>query len=239
MVSKKRRRIVPWILALISIAGVVCSLHYGRHLRQLRLEHDALAKQVGLLEVTDPKRVHMSWVPTSDEDIPPGIEAAHVWRFRLYLPANYGPCYYTRSRAIAADSPRSRGGSSSSWGGKKQDPVETVATLALIKADGRWMVSRINGGSSSTASMPNDFELESLEDLVVEPVVNEQTPRKSFSVDDAICLLRIRKKEPIDQNGKGPNFYPGFVSYLVESDRKNDFEQWMNGKVDQMPEVQP
>lgn len=233
------RRVIPWGLALIALAGVVSSFSYSRQLHELRRQRSELTKRVGLLNVTDPERVHVTWVATGEDEIPPGVEEAHVWRFRIYLPANYGPCIYTRSRAVAADSPRSQGGGGSSWSSKEKDPVETQMTIALIKVDGRWMMSRVAENTSSATSFPDDLSFESLGDVVIDTVVSEGEPSTSFSKNDPICLVRVRGKEPIENNRTEVELYPGFVCYLVEADRRVDLERWARGEVDAMPEVEP
>ncbi|WP_182865652.1 hypothetical protein [Stieleria mannarensis] len=236
--SSRSRRPVTWLIVLGAAIGIASSIHFNRQLFDLRRQRARLIEEVGLLDVTDPKRVHISRVPVGPDDIPPGVAAAHVWRYRIYLPAGYGPCFITGRRAIAADSPRSTGGRDFSSRGKEQDPVETVLTIALIKKETGWISSRIQGGSSSSSSLSDDLPLDSLDDLVVESVVTAETPSKSFSVDEPICLLRLRGQQPVESKKDQPTLYPGIVTYLVELDRRDAFEQWAQGKIDRMPEVQ-
>lgn len=236
MPKPKRPRLLTATLVVIAVAGAASSLYYGQRLRKLQHEKVDLARQVGLLDVTDPQRVHIQRVPYSDSDPPPGIEAAYVWRYRLYLPANYGACWMSRSGAIAADSPRNRGGGGSSWGATSKDPEETQLTIALLKSDGRWMISRITDHSASTSSLSGRIEFDTLDDLIIRSVVDEATPAKSFSVHDPICLLRIRSKEPAESKKDDLTLYPGVAYYLVESNRRDDFERLANGKIDEMPE---
>ncbi|MCO8122029.1 hypothetical protein NHH03_09795 [Stieleria sp. TO1_6] len=233
------RRPLVWILVLIAISGMVSSLIYNRKLVQLRQQRNKLAVQVGTLEVADPSRVYISRIPTGPDDIPPGVQAAHLWKFRLYLPAGYSPCFISSSGAVTADSPRSDGGSNSSWGGKKPDPVETYLTVALIKTETGWLFSRNNQGSASSSSVSDELDFESMEQWIVETVVTAENPSKSFSADQPICLLRVRATEPKPSKPGQPDLYPGLVTYLIETDRRAAFEQWANGRVDQMPEVQP
>ncbi|MCS7465582.1 hypothetical protein NZK35_02715 [Stieleria sp. ICT_E10.1] len=232
------RRPLTWLIVLAAAIGIASSIYFNRRLFDLRRQRAQLAEDVGLLEVTDPKRVHVSRVPVGPDEIPPGVEAAHVWKYRIYLPAGYGPCLITGRRAIAADSPRSVGGSDRSSSSKNQDPVETVLTIALIKQETGWIFSRALGGSSSSSALPDDLPVDSLDELVVETAVTAQTPSQSFSVDEPICLLRLRGREPIEPQEGQPTLYPGIVTYLMEFDRREAFEQWAEGKTDQMPEVQ-
>ncbi len=232
------RRPVTWLIVLAAAIGIASSIYFNLRLIDLRRQRAQLAEEVGLLEVTDPKRVQISRVPVGPDEIPPGVAAAHVWKYRIYLPAGYGPCLITGRRAISADSPRSVGGRDRSSIGKKQFPGETVLTIALIKQETGWIFSRALGGSSSSSALPDNLPLDSLDQLVVETAVTAETPSKSFSVDEPICLLRLRGREPIEPQEGQPTLYPGIVTYLVESDRRDAFEQWVEGKTDQMPEVQ-
>lgn len=238
VLKPKPHRLLTGVLLIIAAAGAAMSLYYGQQLRQLKREREALAKEVGLLDVTEPDRVHLTFVPPGDGGPPPGIEEAHVWRFRVYLPANFGPCWMSYRGAIAADSPRHRGGGGSSWGAKQKDPEESQLSVALIKADGRWIISRTAGHSSTTSSLPSNLGFDSLDDLVIETVVNDQTPAKSFSADEPICLIRIRKRVPVEQRKEDTTtMYPGLAFYLVESDRRAAFERWADGTIDAMPEL--
>lgn len=233
------RRLANWGLALIAIAGALTSYHLDRQLRDLRRQRLRLAEQVGLIDATDEDRVYITRVPTGPDDVPPGVQKAHIWRFRIYLPAGYGPCFWTGRRAITADSPRNDGGRDSGWGGKEQDPVETQLTIAMLKTENGWILSRTSGSSASSSSVSKELPLDAFDDLLVEPIVTTETPSKSFSVDEAICVLRLRSHEPLDGREGQPTFYPGFVTYLFESDRRDAFEQWARGDVDAMPQVNP
>ena len=138
------RRPVTWLIVLGAAIGIASSIYFNRRLFDLRRQRAQLAEEVGLLEV------------------PPGVEAAHVWKYRIYLPAGYGPSFVTGRRAVSADSPHSAGGRDSSWGGKEQDPVETVLTIALIKQESGWTFSQMRGGSSTSSTLSEDLPLDSL-----------------------------------------------------------------------------
>ncbi|PAY21100.1 hypothetical protein CKO51_02055 [Rhodopirellula sp. SM50] len=236
--SSRPRRLISWLIVYVAAIGITSSIYFNLRLFDLRRQRAQLAEEVGLLKVTDPKRVHLSHVPVRPDEIPPGVEAAHVWKYRIYLPAGYGPSFVTGRRAVSADSPHSDGGRDSSWGGKEQDPVETVLTIALIKQASGWTFSQIRGGSSTSSTVSEDLPLDSLDQLVIESAVTAETPSQSFSVDEPICLLRLRSRQPVESQEGETTLYPGIVTYMVESDQRDAFEQWAQGKTDRMPEVQ-
>lgn len=222
-------------LAVVALVGFGYSLHYNQRQSELRLTHAELEKRVGLLKVADPSKVAITHVPVSDDLIPPGISEAHVWQYRIYLPANYGPCYKTRRGLVTADSPRGNGGGGSSWSSPRPEPEESLATMALIKDGDQWLFCRTTGGGSSSSNMPSDFDLESLDNLVVEPVVKEGETRV-FDTDEAICLLRLREPNlATKRNGETEkDLYRGFVVYAFSQQHEAAFKSWENGEVASM-----
>lgn len=228
------------ILAVAALIGFAFSIYYNRILAQLRDDHANLQKQAGLLEVPDRSKVAISYIPVNDDLIPPGVTEAHVWRYRVYIPANFGVCHSGKCGLISADSPQGQGGGTDSWNSPQAEPEETLVTLALIKSDGQWMFSRTNGGSSSTSNVPQDLDFSSLEDLVIEPIVSATDPTRDFDVDEPICLLRVREKDLAKKrNGqKHDNLYRGCSVYMHSADRKDAFTAWANGKTDTMAEVE-
>ena len=232
-------RILRFTMLVLAMVGAVASFYFGRQAHQLRLTRSQLAEQVGALQVTDPDRVHVTAIPPTTDIVPPGIQQAHVWRFRCYLPADYATYFMTRRRAIAADSPRSRGGGGASWGQKSTEPREMEVNVSLVKTDGDWLLCRKMEGSSGAGSIGDDLPLDTLDDLIVEPVVEPGAGTKTFSVDEAICLLRVRGKEPLEPHRGEPPLYPGFVVYLAEADLRDAMDQWASGQIDGLPERAP
>ena len=222
-------------LTTVAVVGFGYSVHYNQRLSKLRQTHTDLRARAGLLEVEDPAKVAITHVPVSDEAIPPGVSKAYVWQYRMYLPANYGPCYVTKRGLVKADSPQGTAGASSSWSSPQPEPQEALATMALINSDDDWLFCRTTGGGSSSSNMPNDFTLESLDDFVVEPVVEEGQTRV-FDTDEAICLFRLREKElATNRNGETEkDRYRGLVVYLFSQQHQDDFKAWENGQASSM-----
>ena len=231
------------MLVIVAVVGVAFSIHYNQTLAQLREDHANLQAQVGVLEISDPSKVAISYVPHSDDAVPPGVTKAHIWRYRIHVPANYGLCHVLKRRLITADSPRAKGGSSSTWNSPKPEAEQMVATLALFKSEGRWLFSRTTGGSSSTSMLPNlpsDLQLDSLDDFVVETAVSADDPSRVFDPDEAICLFRLREKEVAKKrNGKDEKgFYRGVSLYMHSEKRKDAFTAWASGKAESMDEAE-
>ena len=228
------------VLVIVAVVGVAFSIHYNQTLAQLREDHANLQAQVGVLKISDPSKVAISYVPHSDDAVPPGVTKAHIWRYRIHVPANYGLCHVLKRRLITADSPRAKGGSSSTWNSPKPEAEQMVATLALFKSEGRWLFSRTTGGSSSTSNLPNDLQLDSLDDFVVETAVSADDPSRVFDPDEAICLFRLREKEVAKKrNGKDEKgFYRGVSLYMHSEKRKDAFTAWASGKAESMDEAE-
>ena len=226
-------------LTTVAVVGFGYSIYYNERLSKLRQTHTDLRKQVGLLEVEDPSKVTITHVPVSEDAIPPGVSKAYVCQYRIYIPANYGPCYQTQSGLVKADSPQGKGGRASSWSSPQPEPQEVLATMALIKSDGNWLFCNTTGSGSESSSVPDDFAIESFDDLLVEPVVQEGETRV-FDTDEAICLFRLREKE-LATNRSGEtekDLYRGLVVYVFSQQHHEAFRTWASGKASSMKEAQ-
>src|SRR5262245_49467783 len=95
----QRRTGLRLTLILIAILGMWFAVHWSLKAQRLQADFQRLAIAVGHLPVDDPTKVYVACVP-SDEKL--------VWRFRIYLPANYESREIYGSGQIAADSPRQK-----------------------------------------------------------------------------------------------------------------------------------
>ena len=226
-------------LSTLAVVGFGYSFHYTQRLSELRQTHTDLRKRVGLLEVDDLRKVSITRVPVPEGAIPPGVSKAYVWQYRIYTPANYGPCYRTQRGLVKADSPQGQGGSSSSWSSPKPEPKETLASMALIKSDDKWLFCRSADGGSSSSNLRDVFAPESFDDLVIEPVV-EEGETLVFDTDEAICLFRMREKElATKRNGEAEkDLYRGFNVYVFSHQHQDAFNAWATGKTSSMKEEQ-
>ncbi|MCP4885828.1 MAG: hypothetical protein GY904_04350 [Planctomycetaceae bacterium] len=227
------------VLITILVFGFAGAIYLNHKRSRLRAAMTQLQKQVGAWEVGDKSKVVIAHIPVAEDAVPPGVDNAYVWQYRLHLPANYATCYDSTSGLVKADRPggQSRGSSSS---GPLKEPEQSLVTMALIETDGQWKYCTHLGGSSSVSNMPADFSIESLDDFVVEPVVNENEIRV-FDADEAVCLFRLREKvQATDETGKTKNeLYRGCAFYLFSQERKADFNAWARGQRKSMEATQP
>ena len=228
------------VLILAAVIGFGYSIFFNQQLSTLRQRHAALRARVGLLDVVDPDQVVITHVAVTDDLIPPGVTKAHVWQFRMHIPANYGPYYHNKQGLVKADSPQGRGGSGGSWSSPKPDPIETLATYALIQTDDQWLFCATASDGSSSTVLPNDFTFDSMDDLTIEPVVTEGETRV-FDRDEAICLFRLRKRELAKKRDgtDEEDLYQGYVIYLLSQKHKDDFDAWASGQTNAMRESLP
>ncbi len=225
-------------LTAAAVVGFWSSFGHNQRLSELRQIHTSLRKQVGFLEVVDLTKVTITQVPVSDEMIPPELEDAYVWQFRMHLPAEYGPCYQSSAGLSKADAPQRVIGSQAYWSAKNPEPMEELITFALIEDDGNWIFSSSNGGSSNTCHLPDDFAIESLDDLLVEPVVKEGTTC-TFDTNEAICLFRLRERQlATKQNGSvQQGLYRGAAVYVCGEKYQDAFRAWVSGDANSMKEA--
>ena len=224
-------------LMLLVIAGVANSLYYGRQRHELRQELTRLARQVGYLNVEDDTRVHVVAIPETADIIPPGVDAAHIWRFRIYLPTGYSNSVMSWSRVVSADSPRSRGGGGRSSGSPNKEPTESELIISLLKTEKGWLLSRKSDGSSGATTLSSELSFDTLDDWVVEPVVTPTSGPKSFAANEPICILRVRGRDAVEPREAEPPFFPGFVFYMYDSNYQDIMDQWAQGKIEQWPET--
>ncbi|MEO1614771.1 MAG: hypothetical protein AAFV88_02915 [Planctomycetota bacterium] len=234
----KKRRKLPWILGIVIATGLGSSIHQSLGLRSLKAEHQRLKKEFGQLEITDPDQIHVIRVPNDSLELPPGVEDGYVRLYRVYLPPNFSACFSTRQGEIASNSIRSRGGGHGSWGMQNQDAEEFLLSIAILKVDGEWIHCRKSNGGGSTGRLPKPLQVDSLEEFVFEEPfdIGEQV---SFSVNDVICFGRMRLPEPSNETADGLKLYPGMSTYFMHKDRFEDFEKLTNGRIDEMPPVDP
>ena len=94
------------------------------------------------------------------------------------------------------------------------------------------------GGGSSSSKLPDDFAFETLNDAVVEHVV-EVDETRAFDADEAICLFRLREKK-LATNRKGEtekDLYRGMVVHMFSKTHQDAFRAWAGGKVGSMKEA--
>ena len=226
-----------FILFVLFLIGVAFTIHSTSLLSTLRQRHADLRMNVGLFEEADASKVRVVRANVPEELLVPGIEDSIVWRFRMSFPANYDACYQSTLGLVKTGSPGGSGSSNTSFGSPNPEPSESIVSLSFIKDKGEWMCSMNYTGGASMHSVPPAFRIGSLENLVIEQVVDYGDSR-SFDVDEPICLLRIRDKKLATNRDGTPkkDLYNGFAFYVFNAQNEKAFTAWAAGKTASMEE---
>lgn len=233
------RGVIRLVLAGCALIGFGFTIHYNLQRFHLQRVHQELNDRVGLLKIDDPKQVAVMGIPFLPEEIPPGVQKAHVWKFRVYCPSKFDGRSRTYRGLIRPDSPYSAGGSSGGlFGGGNQEPEEITSMVSMVKSDGQWTICYRQGGGSSSFSASDELGLDDINELLVEPIV-EPGQTRVFNVNEAICLFRIRhKEEAVDRSGKPqPGLYQGFAAYLFSQQIEQPFDDWAKGNIETLEEA--
>ncbi|MCA9176349.1 MAG: hypothetical protein KDB14_17805, partial [Planctomycetales bacterium] len=192
-----------------------------RRLAALQQEHRSLQARSGRFEVRDPNRV---WVAAVPHDL--NNEHRRVWRWLVYLPANYNFHRVYVSGIISADSPRRvNHGSGKSWSSPSPEPKYCAITATLHRRDenDNWELDLVHDNGSGRLN----FALTNVDDLMVE-TLGDNGP-VGIDIDQPFCLLRMR--EPVasapskhPQVGNEP-VYRGVYYYCVPQARITAFEK--------------
>ncbi|MDB4766237.1 hypothetical protein OAG71_00970 [bacterium] len=236
----------PWrlspiaiVLILVALVGAYVSAGYSRTLSSLLQEQRELNKSFGALETDDPSKVAIVAVSPSAIELPAWVDPENTWIFRAYIPANYGVSLRTNKGLIAADSPLNQG----SWSGSNTsgDPdakdIQIVISMTLV--DGRWTGSVLTNYGSSKFSLPKGLAVDSLDELVLDTIVEPGQPMRTFAVDEGICFWKIRSKKPSKKMINDTKLYSGYSIYLYERSRKSAFDRWANGRSSSMADLTP
>jgi len=192
---------------------------------------------VGVWKVEDKDKVVVAGISLSEDTTPPGVDQSYVWQFRIHLPRKYAPCYERITGLVKANAPGGEGSLSSGASFQISEPEQHLVTIALIKADGKWIFCNRMGGSSGASEMPPNFTIDSIDDFIVEPIVEENEIR-AFDADEAICLFRLREKVlATDRRGNTKkDLYRGCVTYFFSEEQKSAFTAWSRGQRSSMEE---
>lgn len=228
------------VLALVILSGIAFTVLTNSQLSMLRQQHNELRMQVGLFEDGGTGMVRLVRMSVPPELLSTEIAETRTWRYRLSFPANYCARFQDTMGLVKADSPGGWGSSSSRYGDKNSERTEMIVSISFVRVDGRWTLSVKGLGGSHSHTVPQEFSLDSLDDLVIEEGVDFNTSR-AFGSDQPICLLRIRGRSPVvNRDGtEKEGLYQGFVCYIYEEQQEKEFEAWANGKIKSMGETTP
>ncbi|MGI9469317.1 MAG: hypothetical protein ACR2OA_19515 [Rubripirellula sp.] len=235
----KRRFAIRILLTMVIATGLVCTVYLNLRLSSLREVHHDLQMRVGLFEEADSAKVRVVRAGVPEDLVTSEMSDGKIWRYRLSLPAKYQPVYQRYDGLVKADAPGGAGGSSRSWGSPNPEPSEIDFSVSFILDNGQWTLSVSHTGGGSSHAVPHKFPINSVDDLVIEQVVDFGVTR-SFDADEPICLFRIREKnEALNRDGtKKVGLYRGFVFYLCENQSEKAFSAWASGQVSSMQEIE-
>ena len=219
---------------MVICVGLAYTAHYNSTLAELRKEHTDLRMRVGLFDEADAGKVCVVRADVPQELLPYGVAQSRVWRYRLSFPSNYSPLYRSKLGFIQADGPQAKAHhSSTTRDAPLPEPSEAIASISLVQGEkgGEWELSVHHSGGSSLRKPVEGFDIDSIDELVIEELVDFGVSR-SFEKDEPICLLRIREKnEALNRDGtKKDGLYRGFVFYLLEEANEKAFNAWADGK---------
>ena len=116
-------KLINLVLLLAAMVGVYFALDAGLATRDLRIRHQALAAEVGLLRITDPDKVHVLALKRDDP-------LDFAWQ--IYVPAKFGWNWKVNM---------GNGGSTSSSGSGDAEPYyQLVRAKFRQDADGQWQL---------------------------------------------------------------------------------------------------
>ena len=219
------------MLSLVIATGLACTVHFTLRVGSLRQLHEDLRMRVGLFPASDSSMVHVVRAGVPKELIGSGVDDSKIWRFRITLPANYRPCYHSHEGLVRAEAPGGGGGGESrTWGPANPEPSEIFFSVSYVRDNDEWTLSVNHTGGASSHGVPPNFPTVSLDDLIIEEVVDFGGTR-SFQPDEPICLLRVREKdEALNRDGTSKEgLYRGSVFYLFDSQYEKAFDAWANG----------
>lgn len=233
-----RLRPIAIVLALIVLAGAYVSASYTRTMSNLLREQREFAEVFGDMTVEDPSQVAIVAVSPTATDLPPWLAPEDVSIFRVHIPANYQLAVGRNKQLVAADSPLTTGGGSSS--SHSSEPKARVIQIIVSThfEDGRLEGSWLTNSMSSPFSFTDELA-KSPDDLVLDTIATPGQPTQMFATNEAICIWRLRNKEPSEKMINQTKLYPGCAIYLYEDGLSAAFNRWSNGASSSMTNAKP
>ena len=232
--KSSRFNLITIILILLALAGAYVSLGYSRTLSDLRRQQNDFEKQFGDLKIEDPSKVAIVAVPSTAAQMPPWVTAEDVWIFRVRIPANYATSFSTTTGKVAADSPlttSSGGGGSDS---ASPEAREFQLVISTSKNDETLKVNLFTQSGSTALSPPKELNVDSMDELVLETIMEPGDPMRTFTADEAILIWKLRSKTPSDKMLNHTKLYPSCAIYMYESAQRTAFKRLQRGKSSSM-----
>ena len=229
-----RLSLIAIVLILVALVGAYVSAGYGRTLASLLQEQREFNESFGELNLEDPTQIGIVAVSPAATDLPPWVDPENIWVFRLHIPPNYGVSWSENEGDIAANSPLRRGGGSSCSGSKSKKAKEIQLIVTTKIENGRLKGSAVDDTTTWKFSLPKKLTVDSWDELVLDTIVKPGQPMRTFAVDEAMCVWRIRGKKPSKKLLNDTKLFPGCAIYLHETSKYDAFNRWSRGKASSM-----
>ncbi len=220
------------LTTLLFLASISCLVYLSIENHRSNEEVKRLEGELGKMEIRDTDRIHI--VEIASPVIPPEI-ADHVdfvWQFRCYLPPNYQYVKLTGGGQVTKDGLFQLGGSSSSWGSPRSEPIHGLMTISIAKQRKSQQVYYSFCGSSSTTSWQG-FDPDRVDKLVVQKLVSSAEGARSFDQETILPLLKLYDPDTAKDTklaGKSLTTYSGGMIVLYPKSLENEMNQLRRGE---------
>lgn len=226
------KRLYYALIACSIVAGLVSLVFISRRNRELQDEIDQLEADLGRMEITDFRRIHL--VEIKNPAIPPELakQLNFICQYRCYIPSGYDANEFSGSGLVTEKGIYHSGSYGRAWRPSQQTPVQEIMTISISKKEDYWRIFFSYGGNSGSHSWrPSRPDL-TPDQLVVQKLVNSETGAKSFTTDMILPLLKIYDPNtPVEKeiDGKKQTVYQGCITVLYPKNRDSDFQMLLNG----------
>jgi hypothetical protein len=233
MNNAARTKLVFKSLILFCLFAAVIYLgRLSRENQALLAEVEQLEAELGRMEITDSRRIHL--VEVKNPDVPPelGKQLDFICQFRCYIPPGYDANEFSGSGFVTEKGIYHSGSYGSAWRSSQKEPVQEIMTVSISKEDDYWRIFYSFGGTSGSQSWrPSRPDL-TPDQLVVQKLVNNETGARSFAADTILTLLKIYDPNTAVEkeiDGKIQTVYQGCIILLSPKNRDPDFQMLING----------
>ncbi|HJT33641.1 MAG TPA: hypothetical protein VJ783_16465 [Pirellulales bacterium] len=184
-----------FLVVLITATLVASNFFTAWQLGQLREENSQLRKELGRLEVTDPKKINIIAVPTYED---------MLWRWRIYMPEGHS----LRLCESAQDVPQNGFPEHFGSSGPLQ-PGEYLLTAAIRRdRNGQWQITVAGPQSSSSFGIADEHAAWLVDNPGWETAQAGSGAAEVYDPDQPFTLLRVRSFKRVSPNSSTSNPEP-------------------------------
>jgi hypothetical protein len=213
-------------------AGLVSLFLLSTQNRKLQDETDELEADLGRMEITDFRQVHL--VEIKNPAVPSELakQLDFICQFRCYIPPGYDANEFSGSGFVTEKGIYHSGSYGRAWRPAPKKTVQEIMTVSISKEEDFWRIFYSFGGTSGSQSWrPSRPDL-TPDQLVVQKLVNNETGARSFAADTILTLLKIYDPNTAVEkeiDGKKQTVYQGCIILLSPKNRDPDFQMLVNG----------